>query len=140
MAKSSGGTRASASSSPRGLGRMESAAGRLDSQYDIAERFYANKELTVDPGDAVYEAARFLRTDQIGDSIDNLTDYSAIPEVARGGAITGITIMPKYDNSRDLVSEYGDDSFRIPLESQSLMDIITELRSSSMTSLFRKYR
>lgn len=118
---------------------MESAASRLEQQESVAERFYRDGGLEVDPGDAVYEAARFLRAEQIGNSIDNLTDYSAIPEVARGGAITGITIMPRGE-SRDLISEYGDDSFRIPLESQSLMDIITELRSSSMTSLFRKYR
>lgn len=140
MAKSLGSTRASASSAPRGLGRMENAASRLVQQESVAERFYREGSLEVDPGDAVYEAARYLRPEQIGNSIDNLTDYSAIPEIARGGAVVGITIMPKFSDSASLVSEYGDDSFRIPLESQTLMDIITELRGSSESSLFRKYR
>ena len=151
MGKGNGTSRSSSSSSPRGLkagempntperGYAPPASERLRNLEDIAERFYANGELKVDPGDAVFEAARYMRSDQIGDSIDNLTDYYAMPEVARGGAITGVTLMPKNYESSELISDYGADSFRIQLESQSLMEIISELRSSSMSSLFRKYR
>jgi hypothetical protein len=146
MGKGNGSTRASASGNPRGLSGGSNGAqqlgpqDRLSQQEEIAERWYRNGELTVDPGDATYEAARYLRSDQF-ESIDNLTDYLAMPEVARDGrTVLSVTIMPKNYESRELVDEYGADSFRINLENQSLMEIITELRSSSMGRLFGKYR
>lgn len=143
MGKSSGSTRNSSATSPKGLSGNNnpfSFNGDRENHEEIAERWFRNGDLRVDPGDAAWEAARNLRSEQISDSIDNLTDYLAMPEVARGGAIIGVTLMPRDYEARDLINDYGADSFRISLESQTLMEIIIELRSSSMSSLFRKYR
>ena len=145
MAKSNGNTRSSSSAAPRGINRStstpaQSASNRLEQQEEIADRFYRNGELTVDPGDAVYTAARSLAAYQISESIENLTDYDILPEVARGGDTIAISVFPRNYDTDDLISQFGEDSFRIRLESQSLMDIVTELRSSSISTLFKKYR
>lgn len=133
MAKGSGSTRASGSGNPKGFVPY-------NLNEELAERWYRNGALMVDPGDATYEQARNLRPDQIEESIDNLTDYTAMASVDGGGKVTDITIIPKNFSSEDLVKDYGDDVFKMPVENRVLTDIIVELRDTGMSKLFRKYR
>ena len=106
----------------------------------MAERWYRSGELMADPDEAVYEQARNLTRSQVGDSIDNLTDYSAMPQTDYSGKVADITIIPNNFSSEDLINDYGVDSFRIPTDDRSLVDIISELRTTGMSKLFAKYK
>lgn len=147
MSKSNGSTRAGNSGNPRGLS-SGGAISRTENQNgfemvnrtalaleSIAERLYANGDLTVDPGDAVYEEARRLRASTIEDSIDNCTEY-----IAQVNGRGEITIQSKYTPEADAIRDYGTERVSIPMENRSLMDIINELRVSRENSIFNKYR
>ena len=138
MAKRSGSTRVSSSSSPNGVtsstSRNVASTTPATQIYDIAERLYANRDLTVDPGDAVYEQARNLYDSSIESSIENTTNYSAL---VRGNEID------LWENNLEIgeaESRWGlDDKVTIPMENRSLMDIINELRVENVSTIYKKY-
>mgnify|MGYP007069954308 CR=1 FL=1 len=147
MGKSNGGTRAGNAGNPKGLS-SGGAISRTENQNgsemvnrtalaleSIAERLYANGDLTVDPGDAVFEEARRLRASQIEESIENSTDY-----IAQVNSHGEINIQSKFTPEADAIRDYGTERVSIPMENRSLMDIIKELRVSRENSIFNKYR
>ena len=133
MGKGNGSTRSSSAGAPKAL----SGPARLERQESVAERFYRDGDLRIDPGDAVY--ANLYGNVQnnptaIADSIENLTDYDAII------SDNYVQLLPRGYDSEDLIRDYGDDSFRIPYEDKTLMDVVEELRQTSLSKLFSKYR
>ena len=142
MAKGSGSTRASASSSPRGLSANNpvNIRGFAEVSYDdLAERLYSNGGLIVDPGDAVYEtAANLAATDggrSIEESIEGSTDYFA--QATRNYVQVGNSGL----DAGEAMERWGaDDMVRIPYENRSLMDIIWELRTSNTSDIYNKYK
>lgn len=140
MAKRSGSTRSSSSGSPTGISRMENQNGfemvnrtalALES---LAERLRQERRLNVDADDAVYEQARNLGVNNIEFSIEMSTDYVA--QVSNGNII----IQSQYTPEDEAIRNYGTERVSIPMENRSLIDIISELRTSSESSIFNKYR
>ena len=105
----------------------------------IAERLYANRELTVDPGDAVYEQAQYLYARSIEDSIENTTEYTATVVVDNVGD-KSVRVQSVYTPADTLIRDYGTDVVDIPMGNRSLMDIINELRTQNTSSIYNKYR
>ena len=143
MGKGNGSTRSSSAGAPKALSntrsgdQYETNAERLNRQEDAAERFYRGGDLLIDPGDAVYSNLYGnVRNNPtaISESIENLTDYDAIL------SDNYVELLPRHYDSADLIRDYGEDSFRIPYEDKTLMDIVDELRRTSMSKLFSKYK
>ena len=141
MAKSNGSTRASASGNPRGLSSAPNIRGFNEvSLDDLAERLYENGGLVIDPGDAVYETARNLANNTYGrnrieESIEGSTDYFA--QATNDYVQVGNSGLEAGEAERNWGA---DDMVRIPYENRSLMDIIWELRRSSVSDIYTKYR
>lgn len=138
MAKSSGNTRAGSAGSPRGLSEYRPSASNsvsVDALESVANRLYSNGDLTVDPGDAVFEKASNLMGSTIEESIENSTDY-----IAQVNSRGEILIQSKFTPEVDAIRDYGTERVAIPMGNRSLMDIIWELRVGREDSIFNKYR
>ena len=146
MGKSSGGTRASSATSPKGISAPQNRfyefvvppTSDKEAQEEIAERAFAQRLLRVDPGDAVYEEARNLYDSSITDSIENMTDYFAY--VVRGDTENYVRIQSSFTSPAAAIRDYGTEMVDVPMGNRSLMDIIRELQQTRESEIFRKYR